>query len=59
MGRRAVVLPSGMRGMMEDECEGQSMKCVTYLCTASGTVKQPVSLLQGVVPRAKGHMGYL
>lgn len=35
------------------------MKCVTYLCTASGTVKQPVSLLQGVVPRAKGHMGYL
>lgn len=24
MGRRAVVLPSGTRGMMEDECEGQS-----------------------------------
>lgn len=24
MGRRAVVLPSGMRGMVEDGCEGQS-----------------------------------
>lgn len=27
MGRRAVALPSGMRGMMEDECEGQSAMC--------------------------------
>lgn len=46
MGRRAVALPSGMRGMMEDECEGQS---ATYdmspLCAGSGTVEQLVSLL--------------